>query len=114
MIQDEFAGNWTQMCSYLAPSQRSLCSGLKSSTIPTGKITVDGAVISGNLALVKVTGKACFGGNGCQRNSNPSLGLPTGSETFKQAYDKQLRDNGFSPVPCIKVNGKWYVNATAQ
>jgi hypothetical protein len=31
--------------------------------------------------------------------------------TFKQAYDKALTSIAFSPVPCLKVNGQWYVNA---
>ncbi len=111
IIQAELAGHWSQACSYIAPAARATCNGVKLTTKPTGKATVDGVVVSGRLALVKVTGKICLSGNTeCQSNANPEEGLPTGSETFKQAYDKGLSDNAFSPVPCIKVNGKWYVN----
>ena len=110
IIRAELAGNWTLLCSYIAPAQRASCNGVKLST-PKGKATVDGAVISGRLALVKVTGKICFTGSECQGNTNPEAGMPTGSETFRQAYDKLLRNSAFSPIPCIKINGKWYANA---
>ena len=62
-------------------------------------------------ALVKVTGKICSTGSECSGNTNPEAGMPTGSETFKQAYDKQLKDSAFSPIPCIRIKGKWYANA---
>jgi len=33
--------------------------------------------------------------------------MPTGSLTFTQACNKALTSEEFSPVPCLKVNGKW-------
>ncbi len=110
IIGAELAGKWKLACSYVAPAQRASCNGVKLST-PKGKVTVDGAVISGNLALVKVTGKICSTGSECSGNTNPEAGMPTGSETFKQAYDKQLKDSAFSPIPCIRIKGRWYANA---
>ena len=62
---------------------------------------------------MKVTGRICVNGNGCFSNADPSAGMPTPSETFKQAYDSALNAGGLSPVPCIRVNGKWYVNSTS-
>jgi len=41
------------------------------------------------------------------------FGTPSGSETFTQAYDKAVAGNAFSPLPCIKVKGRWYVNGSA-
>jgi hypothetical protein len=116
VIHAELSGHWSQVCNYLSPSQRSSCASLKLSSSSTmkGKINVVGAVISGDLALVKVTGRMCITRNGCFSNADPSAGMPTSSETFKQAYDNALNAGGLSPVPCIKINGKWYVNSTSE
>jgi hypothetical protein len=114
-VQTELAGHWSKLCSYLPPGKRSSCtSGAASlSGKPTGMLTVDGAVISGKRALVKVTGHLCLPGNtDCQSNSDPEAGMPSGSETFTQAYDKAVAGNGFSPLPCIKIKGRWYVNGS--
>jgi hypothetical protein len=114
-VQTELAGHWSKLCPYFPPGKRSSCSsdagGLSGK--PTGKLTVGRAVISGKRALVRVTGHICLSGKSdCQSNTDPEAGLPTGSETFTQAYDKAVAGNVFSPVPCIKVNGKWYVNGS--
>jgi len=116
VIHAELSGHWSQVCNYLSPSQRSSCVSLKlaSSSTMKGEINVVGAVISGDLALVKVTGRICITRNGCFSNADPSAGMPTLSETFKQAYDHALNAGGLSPVPCIKINGKWYVNSTSE
>jgi hypothetical protein len=115
-VQTELAGHWKQLCSYLPPGMRSACiSGSTSiSGKPTGKLTVGSAVVSGQRAMVPVTGHICLPGRSdCLGNTNPEAGLPTGSETFTQAYDKAVAaGGGFSPVPCIKVNGRWYVNGS--
>jgi len=115
-IRAELAGHWSKLCSYLPPGKRSGCtSGAASlSGKPTGTLTVDGAVISGRRALVKVTGHLCLpGSTDCQSNSDPETGMPGGSETFTQAYNKAVAGNGFSPLPCIKIKGRWYVNGSA-
>jgi hypothetical protein len=115
-VQTELAGHWTQVCSYLPPGKRSACiSGSTSiSGKPAGKLTVGSAVVSGQRAMVPVTGHICLPGKSdCLGNTNPEAGLPTGSETFTQAYDKAVAPGGgFSPLPCIKVNGRWYVNGS--
>jgi hypothetical protein len=110
----ELAGNWTRVCSFWMPSQQARCKTVKLAHVPTGKITVGDAVISGNLALVQVTGKVCLSKSQCQGNTNPTTGMPTGSVSFQQAYSADLNGNAFSPVPCIKVDGKWYLNTTAS
>jgi len=116
-VQTELAGHWSKLCSYFPPAKRSGCSmaaGGMSGKKATGKLTVDGAVISGRRALVKVTGHVCLSGkSNCQSNSDPEAGMPGGSETFTQAYDKAVAGNAFSPLPCIKVKGRWYVNGSA-
>ena len=115
-VQTELAGHWSKLCSYFPPAKRSGCTSDAGhlSGKPTGKLTVDGAVISGKRALVKVTGHVCLSGKSdCQGNSDPEAGMPSGSETFTQAYDKAVAGNAFSPLPCIKVKGRWYVNGSA-
>jgi hypothetical protein len=115
-VQTELAGQWAKLCSYFPPAKRSGCTSSAGglSGKPTGKLTVDGAVISGKRALVKVTGHVCLSGKSdCQSNSDPEAGMPSGSETFTQAYDKAVAGNAFSPLPCIKVKGRWYVNGSA-
>jgi hypothetical protein len=108
----ELAGNWPLVCTFWMPAQQATCKNMKPAAKPTGKVTVGGTVVSGDLALVGVTGKVCFTGNHCQGNTDPVAGMPTGSLTFKQAYDKDLNGTAFSPVPCIRVNGKWYINTS--
>jgi hypothetical protein len=112
LIQAELAGNLPLACTYFVPAQQASCRELQMS-LPKGHVSVDGAIVAGDLALVEITGHVCTAGNGCQTNTNPSLGLPEGSETFKQAYDKAVGSGEFSPVPCQKVNGKWYTSDQA-
>jgi hypothetical protein len=113
LIQAELSGDLPLACTYFVPTQQATCRELQIS-LPKGHVSVAGAITSGDLALVEITGHVCSSGSGCQTNTDPSLGLPTGSETFKQAYDKALNSGEFSPVPCKKVNGRWYVNSATQ
>jgi hypothetical protein len=113
LIQAELAGNSSQICSYLVPSSQSACN---QQALPafTGNIVVDDDIISGSEALVSATGSICVNGGGCNSNSDPSLGMPTGQDSFAQAYDQALNNSGsFSPVPCIEENGMWYVNSAS-
>lgn len=115
LVQSELAGNLSQACGYVAPATQATCNSAASSgSAPpavTGHADILGAVISGTEALVEVTGSVCTSGT-CSSSSDPTLGMPHGSETFAQAYSKAQHGGGFSPVPCIEVNGSWYVNAS--
>jgi len=116
LLQAEVAGNGSDLCSYLLPSSQSVCDqDEQTSPLPafTGNVTPDGYAISGSEALVAVTGSICSSeGSGCASNSDPSIGMPNGQETFADAYAQALNNTGsFSPVPCIEENGMWYVNA---
>jgi hypothetical protein len=116
LIQAELADNGSDLCSYLVPSSQSVCDqDQQASPLPafTGSATVDGGIISGYEALVAVTGSICSGDGGCTSNSDPSVGMPNGQETFAQAYGQALNNSGsFSAVPCIEENRMWYVNTT--
>ena len=109
-VRTELAGRWVAAVLLLCPGQAVRLHQRRQQYAGQAdrKLTVDGAVVSGKRAMVKVTGHICLSGKTeCQGNTDPQLGLPTGLEMFTQAYDKVVA-GGFSPVPCIKVNGRWY------
>jgi hypothetical protein len=110
MIQAELSGNQRLACSYFVPAQQASCRGLLL-TLPKGHVSVVGAITSGDLALVEITGRMCVSANVCQTSTDPSIGLPRGSKTFRQAYEDAFNSTAFSPVPCKKLKGKWYVNS---
>jgi hypothetical protein len=110
LIKADLSGHWQLACSYFVPAQQASCRAARIQP-PTGHASLGNAITSGDLALVDITGHVCTEGNVCLTNTDPSLGLPTGSETFKQAYDKALNNNSgaLSPLLCMRVDGKWYV-----
>jgi hypothetical protein len=114
LIQAELARNQQLLCTYFVPAQQAACRGLQPSLPTGGHVSVVGAITSGDLALVEITGQVCVAANECQTSNDPSVGLPTGSVTFAQAYHKALTTPEFSPVPCKKVNGQWYVDSQSS
>lgn len=109
LIQAELSGNQQQACTYFVPSAQSSCRG-QQPQLPKGTAAVKGVVMSGDQALVEVTGHICVQTNECQTSTDPTVGMPKGTVTFTQAYQNALNGVTFTPVPCIKVNGQWYVN----
>jgi hypothetical protein len=80
----------------------------------TGHFTIGRTVLAGEAgayALVEVLGQLCVSGSPCVTNSNPSAGLPAGSETASQAFsDDLVTGNYFAPTPCAADSrGNWYV-----
>jgi hypothetical protein len=116
--QAEFQGNWIRACSYASPDTQQTCLTRTNDFGPnsSGKVTIDGADINGDYALVELTGPVCNDIAGCFSNMNPSSGMPISPSDFRAAYDAALPSaphNGaliISPLPMIKVNGQWYVN----
>jgi hypothetical protein len=106
-----FQGNETLACSYASPASRATCSS-QTSQQPAinGNVALHDAVVSGKFALVEVTGSLCY--PGCESNTNPLLGMPASSASFQQVYDDQVKraTYTFSPFPCIRVGGIWYIN----
>jgi hypothetical protein len=112
-IKALLAGNQAVACSYVDPSSQSACASAPASSIrATGNVTIGKAAMSGLLAVVPITGRICSPSNGCQSNSNPAEGMPTGSETVSQAVAAAQTGSGFSPVPCI-YDGGWYIYVTS-
>jgi hypothetical protein len=97
------AGNWSLACSYVAEHEP--CGGKGSAT---GNFTIGQTEIStsGALALVEITGKICSPGAGCVTNTNPSAGLPTGSETVAAAWaESVVTGNSFAPARAEEASG---------
>lgn len=106
-------GNWNLACSYVVEDEP--CKGAGRAT---GNFTIGITEISTSdaLALVEVTGKICLPGAGCESNSNPLVGLPTGSETVQQAYaDSVVTGNDFAPTRAEEASdGGWDVDLTGN
>lgn len=104
------AGNGTLACSYLSSDGGSCPATVQA----TGSFTIGSTVVNsaGTYALVEVTGRICISGSGCESNTNPSTGMPTGKETVDQAIaDAEVTGNGFSPMICIiGSNGGWDIS----
>lgn len=114
--QGELAGDWAAACSYVAPAAQALClAGTNGQGAATGHVTIGTAVISGNEALVPVTGSICAPSTPCVTNSDPSLGMPPSPSQFAAYYAKAVANGTsssttvISPMPCGQIGGKWYV-----
>ena len=115
------SGSTTAWCAYFNPSDKSECDQDSSALALniTGNYSIKNQVIQGSQALVAITGNLCFHGNAtgttllqCANNSNASTGMPPGAGSFSQAYaaTANASSDTLSPVPCIEVDGSWYVN----
>ncbi|WP_300609821.1 hypothetical protein, partial [Trebonia sp.] len=112
------AGDAKLMCSY-SNASASDCPA----TIPheTGNFTVASTVVSGDQALVAITGSFCEDGN-CVSNANPATGMPSSTDSFAVAFMTATGSGtatpGLSPIACVAVpiygvageNELWYVD----
>lgn len=106
-------GNETLACSYASPASRATCSSqISQQRVISEYVALQDAVVSGKFALVEVTGTLCFPGGACESNTNPMLEMPASSASFQQVYDDLVKSTTytFSPFPCIRVGGIWYIN----
>lgn len=106
-------------CSYLPPgSPRETClsdaTQLPPGTKASGAFHVVRTVVKGSKALVALTGRVCTdvpgGSSQCNVTTNPNSGMPSAKVSFAAAYAAALAgdQNGIGPVPCVKVDGRWY------
>jgi hypothetical protein len=117
-ISDILASNYAASCVYVDPSWQSTCeafSGDEGAT--TGTFAIQSEITQGTAALVSVTGQECQAGSQCASNANPTAGMPSSSAGFAIAYTAAVNaispnslKVSFSPVPCIDINGSWYIN----
>lgn len=112
-LQARFQGNETLACSYASLASRANCNSQNSQEPAiTGNIAFNGADVSGNFALVELTGHLCYPGRACESNTNPLLNMPASPASFQQVYLALVQSTTytFSPYPCIRVGGMWYIN----
>ena len=116
-------GEWAAACRYFVPGSTARTQCLRQ--VPsadkglsyTGAVAVPAAVADGSRALVSVTGHLCvsdsrFKGQGrCVANANPGAGMPGAKLSFQAAYSLAVSkaDRSFSPWPCQRVHGEWYL-----
>ena len=80
-----------------------------------GSVAVRGTVTQNTRALVEITGHICPppSAGPCQSSEKPKLGMPGPTRSFAAAYSAAANpnSNAFSPIPCVQVAGRWYVDA---
>ncbi len=117
------AGQWAAACRYFAPGSpaRTQClhqvGNAESGLSYTGTVSVPAAVAEGSHALVSVTGQICVsdsrfrGQRRCVANADPAAGMPGTKLSFQTAYALAVSKahRSFSPWPCQRVHGVWYL-----
>jgi len=109
--------NYAVACDYVEPDLRAQCRGQLSRLENDGStLTAHAELISGNEALVGVTGKMCDV-IGCTIYHVPPLSELEG--TFARLYKLQTTDgydsytgiynSPIAPTPCTEIGGQWYV-----
>ncbi|MCL4434881.1 MAG: hypothetical protein M1399_09030 [Actinobacteria bacterium] len=120
MLSAIYTNHPATSCQYIVPSQQHACGSFWKKE--AGKVSFSGhlvmaqTAIQGNRALVSVTGRGCARvpkkHPSCQSNSNPRSGLPSAKVDFQQAFANATSPSGgANVVPCMKVKGRWYVDA---
>lgn len=113
VANDLRSGDFTQVCSLAPDAQRSKCrNDLRSLSAGSVsyKVAVGNVIVSGNRALLVMTGTVCLGTGQCLSNHDVNAAMTSG-QTFDQAYAVAAGNNSSSPfiVPLVQQDGKWYV-----
>jgi hypothetical protein len=114
------AKRYVDICDYAEPSVQAECkqdmTGIPASaeqTVKNGKIGY--IAIHGDEALVGTTGTFCAPTETpkCFTNNNPAAILSSGKPfaTLWTEANNTASDNVYTLAPCIKVDGKWYLNS---
>ncbi|NNN22249.1 MAG: hypothetical protein HKL80_09650 [Acidimicrobiales bacterium] len=114
-----FSKNASAACQYATGETTSECNvfveDIYNGGNVSGSLNAANYQVSGTEALVTVVGQVCGGvfaqisGKKCQTNSNPNVGLPSGSTSFAKAWFDNNSNGSIFTVPCEKLNGTWYV-----
>jgi hypothetical protein len=116
------AKNFPAVCEYLDPTAVTQCksqaSQVSASELPYATNAAIGYVaIDGDKALVGTTGKYCSPGQSpeCFTNTDPAAILSSGKSFSQQwsAANASTPPNVYSLAPCIKLNGKWYIDSSS-
>ncbi len=110
-------GDYKTACGYIEPDQRARClSSYSSGSVSGQNIAVHKTVISGDRALVSITGTICVSG-ACQTITDATAGMPTQGVTFDQAWSTETGSNAVATdaaTPLKRISGKWYVVVAAN
>ena len=104
--------NVNQFCALVVPQERQECqsaafaTAMRSATI--SDVAIHQTVVSGDRALVSITGKLCIAGQ-CHGATDPNVGMPSSTVTFDQAWAKAVGPTPTAGSPLEKINGKWYI-----
>ena len=120
VVDNELAGDWPASCPYFRPNFYAICLQASSKLDAEhfrlhGSVAVRGTVTQNTRALVEITGHICPppSAGPCQSSEKPKLGMPGPTRSFAAAYSAAANpnSNAFSPIPCVQVAGRWYVDA---
>jgi hypothetical protein len=115
--------NFTGACGYAVPSDQAACESEVAQNgnqhaMPPGDsydgFTIGYTLIDGHRALVGSTGQLCVltQAQTCVSNSDPAAVLDSG-KSFAALWIRAvhgLSDDAYSPVPCVQINGRWYLD----
>lgn len=116
------ARDFTGACGYVVPSDQAACKSSAAHAggqlaMPPGAV-YDGfglgyTVIAGARALVGATGQLCVltQAQTCVANPNPAAVLDSG-KSFTALWRQALNapSNAYSPVPCVRIDGTWFLD----
>jgi hypothetical protein len=117
------AKNFSAACEYLDPTAVTQCksetSQVSASDAPYAENAAIGYVaIDGDKALVGTTGKYCSPGQSpeCFTNTDPAAIFSSGKSFSQQwsAANASSPPNVYSLAPCIKIDGKWYIDSSSS
>jgi hypothetical protein len=116
------SGNFAGACGYVVPSYQAACKSAVAENgdqlaMPPGPayhgFTVGYTLIDGGQALVGATGQLCVQTQAqtCVGNSDPAAVLDSG-KSFAALWARalQAQSGAYSPIPCVEVNGAWYLD----
>jgi|SRR5271154_543538 len=110
------------LCTYFQPSMQAQCTEDVSAITPSGKASMSTIqnlspgyiAIDNDKALVGYTGKSCQT-SGCTKNTDPAAIFATNRSPFATLLATELKasnSNAYGLIPCVEVNGKWYIDLT--
>jgi hypothetical protein len=114
--------NFTGACGYTVPADQAACeaeiadNGSQHAMPPDDTyngFSVGYTLIDGRQALVGATGQLCVltQAQTCVSNSDPAAVLDSGKSfaaLWTQAMD--ALSGAYSPIPCVRVSGTWYLD----
>ena len=106
------ANSYSTACTYVQPSEQTKCVSAAAESklnVTSLSFEIHGTVISGSSAVVAITGQICLSVGGCQSNTDPSKGMPSGPDGVSKAIAALSTNDAPSPIPCVYESGRWWV-----